>query len=94
MIDAVDRLLSGGLSAAALARARNKALSDHYFAVQSLERRVELCTFLDRFDAPDRLDCQPQRYLAPDADDLAAFLTRLRQAPRATLALVPRAEAA
>jgi predicted Zn-dependent peptidase len=96
LIDALDRRLASGLSAAGLARARKKALSDHYFAVQSLERRADLCASLCCYlDAPQRLESEPDRYLGPTAPAVAAFAAWLRRQPaRATVSLVPRAEAA
>jgi zinc protease len=96
LLEASDRLLSCGLSAAGLARARKKALSDHYFAAESFERRADLCASLACYlDAPERLEQEPLRYLAPDQDVIAAFASALRQEPaRAMLSLIPTTEAA
>lgn len=96
LLDAIDRLLSHGLPPASLARARKKALSDHYFIVQSLERRADLCALLSAdVDAPERLDTEAARYAAADPDAIAAFASVLRDQPAgARLSFVPRAEAA
>jgi predicted Zn-dependent peptidase len=96
LFDAIDRWLAAGLSASRLARARRKALTDHYITVQSVERRADVLASLnDVLQAPDRLDGEPQRYLAPDEDDVAAFGGALqRRSARATLSLVPWAAAA
>jgi predicted Zn-dependent peptidase len=96
LLDATDRLLSSGLSEADLARARKKALSEHYFSVQCVERRADLCASLECYlEAPERLEDEPQRYLDPDEDAIAAFASELRQhRARATLSLIPYAEAA
>jgi predicted Zn-dependent peptidase len=92
---ALDTLLSRGLCDDDLARGRRKALSDHYFNVQSLERRADLCASLacDR-QTPDALDDLPDEYEAIDRGMVDAFIALLRSSrPRATLSLVPRAEA-
>jgi len=96
LLEAADLLLSRGLTAEGLARARKKALSDHYFAVGSLEWRADLCASLACYlGAPERLEGEPQRYSDPDQDTVAGFACRLRQAPaRARLSQVPAAEAA
>lgn len=96
LADAIDRLLATGLSAAALERARKKALRDHYLAVQKLDRRADLCASLTSFlDTPERLDDEPRRYASVDERTVAAFASELRERPaRVTLSLVPRAEAA
>ncbi len=94
--DALDRLLSAGPSAGALERARRKALSDHYVAVQNLERRADLCASMSCYlDAPERLNEESARYLDQDANAIAALAATLRrQPPHATLSLVPLTEAA
>ena len=93
--EASDRLLSGGLSAAALARARKKALSDHYGAVASLERRADLCAALTCYlDAPERLEHEPQRYLRPSVEAINAFASGLRRQASAMFSFIPAAEAA
>jgi zinc protease len=96
LLEATDRLLSSGFSETGLERARKKALSDHYALVQSFELRADLCASLACYlDAPGRLETEPQRYLNPDVDTVAAFASGLRHKPaRATLSLIPRAEAA
>jgi len=96
LLEAADRLLSCGLSAAGLARARKKAVSDHYFVVQSLERRADLCASLACYlTAAERLEAEPLKYLNPDQDAVASFARRLRQEPcRAVLSFVPATEAA
>lgn len=96
LVDATSRLLASGLSDEALARARKKTLSDHYFLLQSLERRADRCALLGCcLDAPERLEGEPERYLEPDRQAVALFASRLgRQAERATVSLIPRAEAA
>jgi len=92
---ASDRLLSDGLAAAALARARKKALSDHYGAAASLERRADLCAALTCYlDAPDRLEREPQRYLHPTVDDVNDFASGLRTHTSALFSFIPAAEAA
>ena len=92
---AVERALAAGLRSEDLDRARNKALSDHYFALQTLERRAERCaTLADEIGEPQRLDREADRYLAPDLEALTAFAARLRDTTRAMLAFVPRTEAA
>jgi predicted Zn-dependent peptidase len=93
--EALDTLLSRGLCDDDLARGRRKALSDHYFNVQSLERRADLCASLacDR-QTPDALDDLPDEYEAIDRGMAEAFIALLRSSrQRATLSLVPRAEA-
>jgi zinc protease len=96
LVEATDRLLASGLSVEELARARKKALSDHYFVVQSLERRADRCGSLGCFrDAPERLHGEAERYLDPDRHAVALFASRLgKQAARATVSLIPAAEAA
>jgi hypothetical protein len=96
LLDATDQLLSRGLTAGELARARRKALIDHYYAADSLERRADLCASLTCYlDAPERLEGEPDRYLIPDRDAVGAFSSWLRQETgRATLSLIPAAEAA
>lgn len=96
LLEAVDGLLSRGLSAAELARAHKKALSDYYFGMQSFERRADLCASLACYlGAPERLEGEPRRYLDCGQDAVAGFASRLRQDPlRAMLSLVPAAEAA
>ena len=96
LVEATDRLLSSAPSAMRLARARKKALTDHYSVVQSFELRADLCASLACYlDAPQRLQTEPQRYVNPDDDAVASFASGLRQQPaRATLSLVPFAEAA
>ncbi len=94
--DATGRLLQTGLSEALLARARKKALSDHYFMAQGLDRRVDLCaSYACYLDAPEQLTQAAQHYLAPDTHALAGFAASLStQPPPATVSLLPRAEAA
>jgi len=96
LLEATDLRLSCGLSAAGLARARKKALSDHYFLIQCLDRRADLCAALSCYlDAPERLEGEADRYLDPDQDAIVAFASELRQeSSRATLSLIPLAEAA
>jgi predicted Zn-dependent peptidase len=96
LLGAVDGLLSRGLSAAGLARARKKALSDHYFVAQSCDRRADLCASLACYlGAPERLEGEPRRYLDPDQDAVAGFASRLWHEPaRAMVSLVPAVEAA
>lgn len=96
LVDATDRLLSAGPSTIEVGRARRRALTDHYFLVQNLERRADLCASLSCYlDAPERLEGEPHRYLHPDRDAIAAFADDLRQRPaRAILSLIPRTEAA
>jgi hypothetical protein len=96
LVDASDRLLSTGLSAGALARARRKALIDHYFTTESLERRADRFASLACYlDAPERLEHEPGRYLTPDQGAVGAFSSWLRhESNRATLTLIPAAEAA
>ncbi|MFY9825917.1 MAG: pitrilysin family protein [Thermoanaerobaculia bacterium] len=96
LLAAADLLLSRGLSASGMARARRKALSDHYFAAQSFDWRADLCASLACYLAtPERLEEEPRRYLGPDQDAIAGFAGRLRQAPsRAVLSFAPAREAA
>jgi hypothetical protein len=96
LVEATDRLLSSGLSAMGLERARKKALSDYYSIAQNFERRADLCASLSCYlDAPERLEGEPRRYLDPDQDAIAAFASELRQdSARVTLSLIPRAVAA
>jgi zinc protease len=96
LLDASDRLLSAGLSAGDLARARRKALIDHYYTTESLERRADLCASLACYlDAPERLEQEPDRYLIPDRNAVGAFSSwLLREAHHATVSLTPSAEAA
>jgi predicted Zn-dependent peptidase len=96
LADALDRLLASGLSAAALARARKKTMSEHYIVVQSIERRADLCASLSCYlDAADRVEEEAERYRDADAADVAAFASGLRrQSDRVVLSLVPQAEAA
>ncbi len=96
LVEAADLLLSRGLSAAGLARARKKALSDHYSVAQSFEWRADLCASLACYlGAPERLEEEPLRYSRPDQDAVAGFAGGLRQeSARATLSLVPMTEAA
>jgi predicted Zn-dependent peptidase len=96
LLETADLMLSRGLSAAGLARARKKALSDHYFTAGSLERRADLCASLACYHgAPERLEEEPRRYSEPDQDAVAGFAWRLRQEPaRAMLSLVPAQEVA
>lgn len=96
LLEAVDLLLSRGLSLAGMARARKKALSDHYFAAGSLEGRADLCSSLACYlGAPERLEREPLRYSDADPDAVAAFARHLRQEPaRALLSLIPATEAA
>jgi predicted Zn-dependent peptidase len=92
---AVEQALSERFSAAAVARSRKKALSDHYSAVESFERRADLCAaFACYLDAPERLEHEPQRYLRPDEEALAAFGSGLARKNHTTLSLIPMAEAA
>ena len=94
LTEAMDRLLTSGLSEDALEHARKKALSDHCFAVQTLERRADRCALLGcAFDAPERLEHEWQQYLEPDRRALAGFASTLGHAC-ATVSLVPAAEAA
>ena len=96
LLAAVDQLLSRGLSTAELSRARRKALSDHWGVAQSYEWRADLCASLACYlGAPERLEGEARRYEAPDEDAVATFARELRRQPaRATLSLVPLAEAA
>jgi zinc protease len=96
LLETADLLLSRGLSAAGLARARKKALSDHYFAAGSLERRADLCASLACYlGAPERLEEEPQHYLDPDQNAVAGFASRLLHEPeRAVLSLTPPIKAA
>ncbi len=91
LLDAVERLLSGGLSAAGLERAHKKALSDHYFAVQRLEWRADLLASLAcHLGTPERLEDEPRYYAEPEVEALAAFAAGLwQQADRALLSFVP-----
>jgi predicted Zn-dependent peptidase len=95
LLESTTKLLAGGLSEASLQRARKKALSDHFGAVENIERRADLCASMVCYlDAPERLEDEPLRYLAPDRDAIAAFAARLnRNVPRAVVSLVPVAEA-
>jgi zinc protease len=96
LLTAADLLLARGLSAAQLLRARKRALTDHYFVVQYLDRRADLCAALACYlGAPERLPTEPLRYSQPDQDAVAGFAGRLRQeAARAVLSLVPEGVAA
>jgi zinc protease len=96
LVDAIDRLLSSGLSASELERARKKALSEHYFMVQNLDRRADLCASLSCYlDAPERLEAESRHYAQPDRDAIAAFASTLRADPaRARLSIIPLAEPA
>ncbi len=96
LVDAIERLLSSGVAAESIERGRTKALSDHYFTVQNLEKRADVCASLSCYlAAPERLATEPQRFLSPDRDAIAAFASTLRSHPaRATLSLIPLAEPA
>lgn len=93
---ALDELLARPAGGVDLARAQRKALSDHFFLAQSLDRRADMCASLSCFvGQPERLESEPQRYLDVDAPSLGAFAAGLRQATsRARLTLVPAAERA
>ncbi len=93
LVDAIDRLLSSGVAAESIERGRTKALSDHYFTVQNLEKRADVCASLSCYlAAPERLATEPERFLTPDRDAIAAFASTLRShAARATLSLIPLA---
>lgn len=94
--DAVLELMERGPSPDDLARARRKALSDHYFVAQSLDRRADLLASLAWcVGAPERLESEPERYLETDECDLADLGARLRrESVHAAVTLVPAREAA
>jgi len=95
LLESTSRLLTGGLTEAGLQRARKKALSDHFGAVENLERRADLCASMACYlDAPERLEEEPLRYLGPDRDAIAAFASCLgRDVPHAVVSFVPVGEA-
>ena len=96
LAEATDRLLSRGLSASQLLRARKRALTDYWFVAQYLDRRADLCAALSCYlGAPERLPTEPLRYLHPDEEAIAGFAGRLRREPaRAVLSFIPETEAA
>jgi zinc protease len=96
LVDEADRALAGRVDSGVIARARTKALSDHYFEMQNLERRADLCAaYACHLDAPERIENEARRYedIEPEAIETLAFATR-RARRRAVLSLVPAAEAA
>lgn len=96
LVDEADRALAGPVSSGALTRARTKALSDHYFEVQNLERRADLCAaYACHLDAPERIESEARRYEDVEAEAIDTFASVTRRARRrAVLSLVPGAEAA
>jgi predicted Zn-dependent peptidase len=95
LLEATSNVLACGLTEASVRRARKKALSDHFGAVEDIERRADLCASMVCYlDAPERLEDEPLRYLGPDRDAIAAFAARLdRDMPHVVVSLVPVAEA-
>jgi zinc protease len=91
LFDTIDELLAGGLSGANLARARRRALSDHYLATETLERRADLCAvFACYLDVPEQLERHPRGYLDADLAAVAGFASALgRDTSRAQLTLIP-----
>jgi predicted Zn-dependent peptidase len=96
LFEAANQLLWSGISEASLTRARKKALSDHYFAIENFERRADLCASLACcLNAPERLEEEPLRYLGPDREAIAAFASSVRcQSVPAMVSLLPAMEAA
>lgn len=92
----LDRAAEQVPSESELERARNRLLSDHHDQLQLLDRRADLLSlYTTYFDAPERLNEEPELYAGIGGEEVRDFAqATLRRDRRVVLTIVPAADSA